>query len=138
MKVTILTFLAVALGSHLVQAADLFCGANVEQVAESGNYDRLVFWEKAEPTKLVIRYVLADGSVLKSDKMTIEDHKKIIDGTLVIWISSNDGRPSLVSGKVKREINGNIKFTNMALASTFNGNSPMLLANGAMIMCKEL
>lgn len=132
-----LTFLAMILGSHIASAADLYCGANVEQVPGSQVYNRLVFWEKIDTTKPTSHYLLADGTLIKASELTPESLSKIVDGTLALSISFVEGRTQLFLGKVERTESGEIKFTDMAIASSFNGDSPLLVANGAALLCKE-
>lgn len=131
------TILAMILGSQVVSAADLYCGANVEQVPGSQVYNKLVFWEKIDTTKPTSHYLLADGTLIKASELTPESLAKIIDGTLALSISFIEGRPQLFLGKVKRNESGEVKFTDIAMASSFNGNSHLLVANGAALLCKE-
>lgn len=137
MKKTLLTSLATILGYLSANAADLYCGANAEQVPGSQVYNKPIFWEKMDTAKKpTMSFVLADGTVIKSDELTSESFAKISDGDTALGVSLTEGKPQLFIGKVKKS-ERQIAYTNMAMAGSFNGNSPLLIANGVSLLCKE-
>ncbi len=136
MKKYLLT-LAVTILSQAAFASELYCGANSEKVPGSQVYDQLLFWEKANPTKSTVRFLLSDGTLLKIEEATPEVIAKVVDGTTAMSITFVENRPQLFTGKVKRNERSEMQFTNMAMAGSFNGNSPMLIANGVILTCKE-
>lgn len=137
MKKYLLT-VAISILSQAAFASDLYCGANVEEIAGSQVYNKLVFWEKTETTKSTVRFLLADGTFVKAEELTPVSLEKIVDGTTAMSISFTENRPQLFLGKVKRNENNEIRFTDLAMASSFNGNSPMLIANGVSLLCNAL
>jgi hypothetical protein len=133
-KKAFVTALAV-LVSQTAFAGDLYCGSNIEKVPGSQVYNKLLFWEKVDQTN--IHYLLADGTLLSQKNVTPEAFAKIVDGTLVMGITFNQGKPQIFIAKVKRN-NNTINFTDMAHATSLDGSSPFLMANGVVLMCKEL
>lgn len=133
-------FLTIAV-SVLTQAAfasDLYCGAGAEQIPGSQIYNKLIFWEKVNTAVPYISFLIADGTFIGPKDINPKNLEKVIDGTLAMSISFIENRPQLFLGKVKRNENNEIKFTDMAMASSLNGNSPMLIANSISLVCKEL
>lgn len=138
MKKGLLTVLMVVLGSQIAKAADMYCGANIEQASGSGIYNKLVFWEKVDTAKAVLYLLKDDGTLIKGEQFTPDLIANIPDGTLALSASFNYGKTTLFLGKVKRTGPTQINFTNGAIATALNSNSPMLMANGAALYCKEL
>ncbi len=130
--------LATILLSTFAQAADLYCGANIEKEPGSNVFNKLVFWEKMNVTKSFTNFLLADGTLIKNTDLTPEILNKIPDGTLALGVSFTEGRPNLFLAKVKRSNTNEIKFIDTAIASTLSGHEPFLMANGASIVCKQL
>ena len=123
--------------SQIAFASDLYCGSNVETSKGSGVYNKLVFWEKADTTKNVVRYLLADGSVLRSEEMTLDSLAKVVDGTLVLGYSFNQDRAQLFIGTVKRDQQNHINYTNFGMGAGSITGMPLLMANGATLLCRE-
>ncbi len=137
MKKAIFTVLALTLAAQLASAGELHCGASVESTPGSEIYNKVVFWEKADTSKSIVRFLLKDGTLLKSEELTPEAYALVGDGTLAMSISFNQERPQLFSGKVKR--NGkDLSFTSKAMATSLNSNSPLLIANDVSLICKEM
>jgi len=134
----IILIIATSILSQAALASELYCGANVEQNLGSQIYNKLVFWEKMDTSKSTVRFLLADGTLVKSDDLTPALLDKVVDGTLAISISFTEKRPQLFLGKVKRNQSNGIQFVDMALSSSLNDNSPMLIANGASLLCREI
>lgn len=129
------------LTAQVAHAGDLYCGANTEKVPASGVYDKSAFWEKVDPSKHSMHFLLADGSVVKMEETTPEIVQKIEDGALGFSIYFAEGKTYLFIGKVKinRE-NGKheIQFTDTVMAGAADGSSPLVMGNGAIFMCKDL
>ena len=123
--------------SQIAFAGNLYCGSNVETSKGSGVYNKLVFWEKADTTKKVVRYLLADGTVLRSEEMTPDSLAKVIEGTVVVGYSFNQDRTQLFIGTVKRDQQNHINFTDLAMGGSSTNGMPMLMANGATLICRE-
>ena len=143
MKKVTTTLIAVIMGSMALtataQAADLYCGANTEQILGSQVYNKLLYWEKTDRTKPSSRFLLADGTVLKSEELTPESAAKIADNSISFTVSFTEGRPQLLIGKVKRNSKNEINFTDVALSGPLdNSAGAFLVANGSVLMCKEL
>ena len=137
MKRIILAITAFVL-SQAALASELYCGANIEQDPGTQIYNKLVFWEKMDTVKSIIKFLLTDGTLIKSDDLTTVQLEKIVDGSLAISISFTENRPQLFLGKVKRNEKNEIRFVSVALSSSFNSNSPMLIANDASLLCREM
>lgn len=138
MKKAILTTIASLLAAQIVHAGELYCGANIEQTPGSQVYNKLLFWEKADTSKATARFLLADGTLLKSDNITPEALAKIVDGTLVIGTSTLDGKVTIFSGRVKKDQTSQIKYVNLAMAASMDSGTPLLIANDVSIVCKEM
>ncbi len=138
MKRIIVTIAATVL-SQAVFASELYCGANIEQNLGSQVYNKLVFWEKADSTKPALRFLLTDGTLIKADNtLTPDQLNTISDGSLAINISFIANRTQLFLGKVKRNEKNEINFVDMASTGSINGNSLILVANGAVLECLEM
>lgn len=138
MKKAIVTILT-ALVSQTAFAGDLYCGANVEKVKGSEQYDQSLFLEKVDASKPFIAYLLADGTVLRQQDITLETLAKVKNGDLVLGVSFNEeGKPTLFSGKVKREKQNTLKYKNTAITVSFDSKNVMLVANRASLYCKEM
>lgn len=138
MKKTILTTLVVILGASFAQAGDLYCGANTEKVPGSQTYDKLVFWEKMDTAKTKTLFILKDGTVIHSENLTLELMAQIADGATNLGVSFPQGKPQLFIGKVKRNKSNEIQTEHLAMAGTLDeSKSPMLLANGVSLLCRE-
>lgn len=118
--------------------ADMYCGANIEKEPGSQIYNKLVYWEKTETLKPSTRFLLQDGTLIRSETMTPELLAKVVDGTLALSVSFFEGRAYLVSGITKRAENNEVRFINTAIASSLDGKSTILVANGASFLCKEM
>lgn len=138
MKTTTLLTIAHLLMAPLAQASNVVCGANIERSPGSQVYDKNVFSEVAETAKAKIRYVLADGSIVKAEGLSPDDHAKIAAGTIAVGFNTAEGEWYVFSGRVKKDPFQQISFENLALAKTINGGTPHLLANGISVSCKEL
>ena len=123
--------------SQIAFASDLYCGSNVETSKGSGVYNKLVFWEKADTTKNVVRYLLADGTVLRSEELTPDSFAKIVEGTVALGYSFNQDRAQLFIGTVKRDQQNHINYTDLALGGGTITGMPLLMANGATLICTE-
>lgn len=134
--------LVVGLLSQATMAADLYCGANIEEIPGSQIFNKLIFWDKTDTTKPNLRFLLADGTLIKSEEFTPSVMEKIVDGTLAMSISFNETRPTLFLGKVKRNEKNEIAFIDTVLSSSLKGNGTssgiMLIAHGATLSCLEL
>jgi hypothetical protein len=138
MKKSILTAMVAFLGAQLVHAGELYCGANIEQTPGSQVYNKLVFWEKAEAGKSIARYLLADGTIIRGESLTQDELARITDGTLVIGTSTLDGEVSVFSARVKKDSSDQLKFDNLSLATSLENGTPILVANGIAVACKEM
>lgn len=138
MKKSILTAVVFVLLAPFAQAGELFCGASIEQTPGSQIYNKSLFWEKAEVSKAVTRFLLSDGTLLKSESLTSETFAKIVDGTLVIGVSTVDGRLNIFSARVKKDSSNHLNFESLAMAASMDGGTPLLVANSVSIVCKEM
>ena len=138
MKHSIMTTLTIILAAQLVQATELYCGANVEQQPGSQIYNKLLFWEKVSSPTHIVRFALADGSIINSENLTPELLEKISDGTQVFGISFSEDRPQLFIAKVKKISTQQISYTDVALANSLDSKNALLMANGATLLCKEM
>ena len=135
---TVLLMLATTLLAQAAFAADLYCGASVEKIPGSQAFNKLLFWEKTDVTKPQIRFLMADGSVLKADGQSTSQVDKVVDGSLALIISSVENRPQLSLAYVKRDEKNQIGFTAMAIANSSKDSNIMLMANGAVLICREM
>lgn len=139
MKTSILTTLATLFAAQIVHAGEIYCGANIEQTPGSKVYDKLLFWEKAEPSESVVRFLLSDGSLIRTDSsQTAADLTKVTNGTLAIGTSTQDGKLTVFSGRVKRDQINNITLEDLAISVSIDGGTPMLIANDVSVVCKEM
>lgn len=118
-------------------AADLYCGASAESTPGSNVYNKSIFMEKIDSEKALMRFLLADGTLVRVEEMTQEKLAKIVDGTKVMSVSFSEGKPSLFIGTVTRK-NNEINYTSTAHAISLDGKGTMLLANQISLFCKEL
>ena len=135
----IVSFLIVSISAQVIHAGELYCGANTEEIPGSNVYNKLVFWEKAEASSAVVRFLLSDGTIIKADStLALADWAKITNGTLAIGTSTLDGKVSVFSGCVVKNQSGNITYENLAVSVSVDGGTPILMANGVSIVCKEM
>ena len=126
------------LATQLAHAGDLHCGANVETEPGSSVYNKNLFWEKSDLSQPKIRFVLADGTLVRPELQTPEELKaKIVDGTKWIGVSKNGERLQLMSGTAYHDAKGELKYKNVALSNAINPTQPMLLANDVVVMCVQ-
>ena len=134
---TLFMILALTTGIQAAHASEIYCGANRESNPGSQVYDKNLFWEKADPTKHVVRFLLPNGTLVDGANMSPETIAQLKDGTLALGFSFSEGRPNLFIGKTKRLANSEITFEQMAAATTLNGSSPMLMAHGLSLVCQK-
>lgn len=119
-------------------AADVYCGASVESKPGSQQYDKPVFYEKADVNgKQKMYFLLKDGSVITSETLTPEILQKITTGTRVLSVSFTNGKSSLFSARIKRTEKKGIEYKNMAMAIPMNGTTGILIANDVSLFCME-
>jgi hypothetical protein len=136
MKKIIMTLLAMLATASVSHAADLYCGANAEDVPGSYNYTKKIFWQKMDSQKNLSGFVMPDGTFFSTEVATAEQIAKIVDGTLNISISFQNGRPQLYAMKIKRE-GSTIKNEGLTAAISNNSNQIMLIAHGVSVICTE-
>lgn len=137
MKKVILAIVTVIL-AQTTFAADLYCGASTEKTPGSQVYDKLIFLEKIDTHKTTLKFILEDGTLINSDALTPDLLNKVIDGSSVISISFYENRPQLFTGRVKRNEKNEIKYNDISISSSFNGNNLMHIADGISLFCREM
>lgn len=139
MKKAIVAGVIAILGSQMAVAANTYCGANIETVKGSQTFDKNIFLDKIQSAQAFQRYLLPNGTVIKSENLNYETLAMIADGSVVFGVNFVDNRPQIYIGKVKRDSQGQMSFTNLALsAGGFDSNGSMLIANDAELFCKDL
>lgn len=134
MKTMIVSTL-IALSSQSALAASMNCAANVESKPGSMVYDKMIHSEKLEvANKSYVRFLLADGTVLKAEDITPEKMEKIDSTTRAFSITFLNEKPNLFIGRANKQ-GQEIKFTNMAASGTFDGKTAYLIANDLNIGC---
>lgn len=124
--------------SQTILASELYCGANIERDPGTQIYNKLIFWEKMDTTKSMLKFLLVDGTLINSDDLTPALLNKVVDGSLAISVSFTENRPQLFLGRVKRNEKNEIHFLNMAISSSFKSESSLLIANDASLLCREM
>ncbi len=137
MKNLLIAILTV-MSAQIASAADIYCGANVETTPGSQIYNKLLFWEKVDLSKPNFYFLLKDGTLLSRDTLTPDQLAKVVNGSIVLSVSFSDQKPQLFAGKVKRNAKNEIGYTDVAIANSYQGVTPFLLANGVAMMCREL
>ena len=138
MKKFIVTAL-VALVSQTAFAGELHCGVNIETTRGSQVYNKSVFWEKVDTSKHTTHFLLKDGTLLRQQDLTPDTLAQITNGSLGMSISfSPEGKAQVFLAKVKRNKNNEVTFINNAVATSASADDLFLMANNAVIMCKEM
>lgn len=138
MKSILVTTLALVLIGSTALASELYCGANIETDPGSQNYNKLVFWEKVDPSKPLTHFLKPDGTLLIVNEATPEAYEQIENGSLALGISIFAGRPTVFIGVVKRNGNNQIEFAETALAGSLDGYEPLLISHGVSLVCKQM
>ncbi len=137
MKKIMLTLL-ISLLSHGVMASEIYCGLNLEKIPGSHSYNKLIFWEKATPSQSIYRFVLPDGTLIKPDPLSSHSLDQVVDGSLAAIISYPEKGTQLLLAQVKRNEKNEISYTNVAISVSSHDTDPTLIANDALLLCREM
>lgn len=137
MKKVIAASVLSMMASQIAFAGDIQCMATVETQPGSGHMDKSVFSEIANLKQdSTTRFLLTDGTVVRAEDLTPEKFATLKDGTLAFVYSFPQGQIQLVSAVVKKDKDGNIKYTNVAISnSSAPSNKAFLVANGSFLAC---
>ncbi len=132
-----LALLVLVMNTAIANAGDVYCGANSESKKGSRQYDKLIFWEKADTSKSLAIIYKQDGTSVKVDGSTPDVMKQINDGDIAIFVSFSEGKANIGTAKVKRDAVKVIDYQDLAVAVPGSGKSVTLLSNGLAVMCIE-
>jgi hypothetical protein len=136
MKLVFTAATALTLVSQIAFAGNITCGASVEAVKGSNNYNKNVFTESAQIGKKVVRYLLEDGTVVRAEDLKDANSlEQIKDGSLVMSYNLENDRIQLYTGIVKRNQIGEFKYENLALSLGQYGSPNVLISNNASVYC---
>ncbi|MBC7741240.1 MAG: hypothetical protein H7061_03525 [Bdellovibrionaceae bacterium] len=136
MKKMIITTVLTLITAHSALAADYFCAATVESKPGSQQYDKILFWEKADTSKVMSFYVLNDGTAIKGESLSPEQYAKMADGTLAIFISFADNKTNLFTGHTKHNADKGLTFVDLAATSAPINSEVMLIGNNVFVGCR--
>lgn len=133
----VLAVLALTCVSQMAFANIIQCTTSTETTKGSGKFDKTLLSEQVEVTKSYLRYILADGTVLRGENLTPEELRKVTNGTLTLGYSFSQGLLNMYIGTVEKNEKNEVRLANLAMSG---GNvTPMsyLISNGTVIACAE-
>lgn len=135
MKKIILTLTTLVLSTLSANASETICGANIETEKGSGIYNKNLFWEKADISKSTTRFLLPDGTVLKTEELKADVLEKIPNDSIIMGYSFQFDQTIIFLAKIKKDSSNVLKNEETIIASGLDGKSVMLIAKGISLSC---